>query len=47
MEVFGQGIVFSERSVWKNKRKFFSKIFNYELLKANIPKIAALCDSNI
>lgn len=46
-EIFGEGIVFSEGHTWKNKRRLFSKVFNYELLKASIPKIAALCDKNL
>lgn len=43
--VFGEGgLVFSEGEDWKNKRKLMSKVFNFELLTKNIPKIAAICD---
>ena len=42
--IFGHGIAFSEGNIWKQKRKAFSKVFNYDLIKANIPKVVALCD---
>jgi cytochrome P450 len=35
----GNGIVFSEGELWKNKRKLMSKVFNFELVKENISKI--------
>ena len=44
--IFGHGIVFSEGAIWKQKRKAFSKVFNYDLIKANIPKVVALCDKS-
>lgn len=42
--VFGEGLAFSEGEEWKNKRKLLSKIFNFELIKENIPKINEICD---
>lgn len=35
----GQGMFFSEGQKWKNKRKIISSVFNFDLLKENIPKI--------
>jgi cytochrome P450 len=43
--VFGDGILFSEGDIWKNKRKIISKTFNFELLRENIPKISGICES--
>jgi cytochrome P450 len=37
--VAGEGLVFSEGDLWKNKRKLLSKVFNFDLVKENIPKI--------
>jgi cytochrome P450 len=42
--VFGEGIAFSEGEMWKNKRKLMSKVFNFDLIKGNIQKIAEICD---
>ncbi len=36
----GNGMMFSEGEEWKKKRKLLSKVFNFDLLKENIPKIA-------
>ncbi len=44
-DVLGEGIVFSEGNTWKNKRKIISKVFNFELLMENIPKITDICDN--
>jgi cytochrome P450 len=37
-------MIFSEGENWKNKRRIISKVFNFDLIKANIPKINAICD---
>lgn len=37
--VIGEGIAFSEGDIWKNKRKLLSKVFNFDLIKENIPKM--------
>jgi cytochrome P450 len=37
---FGNGLVFSEGDIWKQKRKLLSKVFNYDLIQENIPKIS-------
>ena len=42
--IIGNGLVFSEGESWKRKRKIMSKLFNFELLKENIPKICSICD---
>jgi cytochrome P450 len=42
--VLGEGLVFSEAEMWKNKRKLMSKVFNFDLIKENIHKIAEICD---
>jgi cytochrome P450 len=42
--VVGEGLVFSEAEVWKNKRRLMSKVFNFDLIKGNIAKIADICD---
>jgi cytochrome P450 len=41
---FGEGLVFSEGEMWKNKRKLLSKVFNFDLIKENIPKIVEICN---
>jgi cytochrome P450 len=41
--VLGEGIVLSEGETWKNKRKLLSKVFNFDLIKENIPKIIDIC----
>jgi cytochrome P450 len=41
---FGEGIVFSEGDIWKKKRKLLSKVFNFDLIQENIPKISEICD---
>ena len=43
----GHGIVFSEGDEWKKKRKIISSVFNYDFIKANIPKILRLCNDNM
>lgn len=42
--IMGEGIVFSEGDSWKNKRKLMSKVFNFDLIKENILKMAEICD---
>ena len=39
-------MVFTEGDPWKNKRKLMSKVFNFDLIKENIPKIAEICDKS-
>jgi cytochrome P450 len=34
----GEGLVLSEGEAWKCKRKLLSKVFNFDLIKENIPK---------
>ena len=40
----GEGLIFSEGEKWRKKRMTISKLFTFELLKANIPKISEICD---
>jgi cytochrome P450 len=40
----GEGLVFSEGDNWKKKRKILSKVFNFDLIQENIPKISEICD---
>ena len=40
----GNGIVFSEGSEWKKRRKIISSVFNYDFMKTNISKIVRLCN---
>lgn len=42
----GAGIAFSEDGQWKQKRKIMNSVFNYDLLKANIPKITRIFNEN-
>lgn len=37
--VLGAGLIFSEGETWKKKRKIMSKVFNFDLIKENIPKM--------
>jgi cytochrome P450 len=37
---FGKGLLFSEGDIWKKKRKLLSKVFNFDLIQENIPKIS-------
>lgn len=39
-------MVFTEGDLWKNKRKLMSKVFNFDLIRENIPKIAEICDKS-
>lgn len=39
---FGEGLLFSEGEVWKSKRKLLSKVFNFDLIKENIPKVVEI-----
>jgi cytochrome P450 len=43
--VLGEGLVFSEGEIWKNKRKLMSKVFNFDLIKENIPTIVEICNN--
>ena len=42
--ILGKGLIFAEGNSWKNKRKVISSVFNFYLLKSNIPnmKIATI-----
>ena len=40
----GEGLSFSDGEKWRKKRMTISKVFTFELLKANIPKISEICD---
>ena len=42
--IMGEGLAFSEGDSWKNKRKLMSKVFSFDLIKENIPKITEICD---
>lgn len=44
--IVGEGMVFTEGDPWKNKRKLMSKVFNFDLIRENIPKIADICDKS-
>ena len=44
--VMGDGLAFSEGENWKRKRKIMSKVFNFDLIKKNIPKICQIFDKN-
>jgi cytochrome P450 len=43
-EVLGDSISFSEGENWKKKKRAISKIFHFDHIKANIPKINQVCD---
>jgi cytochrome P450 len=43
-EVFGGVIGFSEGENWRKKKRAISKIFHFDHIKANIPKINQICD---
>lgn len=47
IRVFGKGMGVVEGSDWKKKRKAMNEIFNYEFLKANIPKIIRICNLSL
>ena len=32
---------------WRRKRRAISKLFNYDLIKANIPEICSIVDKNL
>lgn len=38
------GISFSEGEMWKQKRKLLSKVFNFDLITLNIPKMVDTCN---
>lgn len=42
--VFNKGILTSERTVWKNKRRLLSKLFNYDFITEHIPLMIAIAD---
>ncbi len=41
---FGKGLALTEGEEWKRKRKLFSKIFNFDLVKENIEEMSQICD---
>jgi cytochrome P450 len=43
-EVLGESIGFSEGESWKKKKRAISKMFQFDYVKANIPKINQICD---
>ena len=45
--VVGNGLVFAEGDLWKQKRKIISQVFNYEFIKKKIDEIAKTCDRAI
>ena len=45
--LLGEGIGFSEGEEWKRKRRAISKLFNYDLIISNIPKICEIVDKNL
>ena len=38
----GEGVVFSEGTKWKKKRKIMNAVFNYEFIISIIPQIVAI-----
>lgn len=42
----GNGIAFSEGDEWKRKRKIINKVFNFNFIISNIPKMIRLCNEN-
>jgi cytochrome P450 len=42
--LLGEGLVFSEGNTWKVHRKVISKLFTFDMLLDNIPKISEICD---
>lgn len=42
--IIGGGILLSEGEIWKDKRKVMNKIFNYDFITDNIPKIERIID---
>jgi cytochrome P450 len=43
----GFGIAFSEKDIWKRKRRIVSQVFNFDLLKALTYKIENICTREI
>ena len=44
---FGFGLLFSEKEVWKAKKKILNQVFNFDFIKSNIPKIMEVCDKQM
>jgi cytochrome P450 len=44
IEVVGEFMMFSEGESWKKKKRAISKMFHFDHLKADIPKINQICD---
>ena len=42
--VVGDSLLFSEGNAWKRKKKIFSNVFNFELIKENISQFSAISD---
>ena len=38
--VFGNGMLYMEGDIWKNRRRMFTKAFNFDLLKDMVPLVA-------
>jgi len=45
MNIFGDGIFFSEGEKWKSKRKLFSSLFTFDMLKSLIPPIVNIANN--
>lgn len=43
----GEGLPFSEGPKWKRKRTILNRIFNFDFVKSQSPKIAQICADNI
>ena len=44
---FGGGLTLSEGSAWSRKRKIFTKVFIFDMIKNMSGKIASICDEKI
>ena len=43
----GNGLLLSEGEIWARQRKILYRIFNFDYLKSQAPKIAEICDFSI
>ena len=44
IRTFGYGLLFSEKELWKGKKKILTEVFNFILIMGSTPKIIELCN---
>lgn len=42
--IIKRGLFFTEKNVWRNRRRILSKVFNFDLIRSQIPTMKLTAD---